>query len=345
MAKIEFDQYDDFDQFDNFDQYNEMDPYNGFGQNEPASQSAYSSGKDVRRSRKRLRSLTRTAVLVISAVCVVGAYPAGRILFDKVLESDREVNVIPDWVLNLFPSSALSGILDKVGGSSDTETVSPSSLSADQLSDADISDPNILAETTPVSDSYIQNSLFLGDERLQGFVDEELIGSAYIFSNEGISPIGYTEKEFTDSTTNVTGTIDTVVAARTPAQIYIWMGVNDLADNDTYLDAYRELITTLKTASPTSSIIICSILPINEENAQAGGVDSSITNALISSVNKKLLAMAREEDCFYLNVYSKVVDESSALSADYDKGGGILLNTDGYEALLSYIQKHAVPTS
>lgn len=328
MAKIDMDAYDSNDV-----------QYDASGE----------SGKGNKRFKtdRMVRRIVRGLVLVLSVGCIVGAYPTAIKLFDSTMDKEGRVDVIPDKILDLVPSNLLSKIFDKIAGAAgidDSEEEEPGAEEQQDELEA-LEDPNILAETTPVSEAYISGSLFLGDERLLGFAEENLISANLIYAENGMGPKEFLEHEFTDPVTNLTGTAASLMPAREPERIYMMLGLSGITDEN-FIDDYKALIGEIKNACPGVPIVVCSQLPINEEMAvNSSIVEETVNNGMINATNKQLLSMTRDVKGYFLNAYSKFMGDNDQLKESYDGGNGVILSDDGYEAWLAFIQKHAVPSN
>ena len=301
----------------------------------------YSEDYD-RRSRKRRAGKKRRkksiVVLIIMISILVGSVPASAILFDRILDSNANVDVISELIAKIIPDSLITSITSRFSGS-DTSADTSSSLNADALENADITDPNVLAETTPVSDSYFDETLIFSDAIYNTFIDEELVPADNVFTIKDFTSNALTVASFTDNTNGVSGTIDQIVATRAPKQIYIFPGLTDTeADqNDAYIQSFGSLIDKIQSAAPDVSIVICSIAPVGKSYS------GSVTNDRIRTLNGNILSLVREKSIYYLNTFTTLSNERGILSDEYDDGNG-KLNTDAGKKIINILKNHAVPS-
>jgi len=308
------------------------------------------------RTRKQRNRRKAIALYVTAAVVLAASYPLGTYAFDKMIESDYSYTLIPDKVISLIPSDLVEKITSKLSDikngslfnsspaadSSAASSQAAASLDTGSLDSSISSDPNVLAETTPVSDTYLSSSLFLGDYLSTPLREYELVPDANVFAQNDVTPQNYLSAVFTDSSTGASESAAEVASSRTPERFYIALGSNGAAQaDDSYYQAFRTLIETIKAQSPSSSIVLESLYPVSA----SPGSGSALTNTIINDVNKQLLSIAREENIYYLDINSGLKDSSGVMDPSYDSGDGIHYNKAGYTAIMNYIKSHAVPTS
>jgi|GEM_PF-1526352 len=309
----------------------------------------------TRKQRNRRKAIT---LYLTAAVVIAASYPLGTYAFDKMIASDYSYTLIPDKVINLIPSDLVEKVTSRLtsirdgnffgssssssAGSSASSSQAAATLDTGSLDTAASSDPNILGETTPVSDAYINSTLFLGDYLSTPLREYELVPDANVFAQNDITPQNYLTAVFTDSSTGASGSIAEIASSRTPDHFYITLGSNGAAQaDDSYYQAFRTLVETIKAQSPSSTIVLESLYPVSA----SPGSGSELTNAVIDNVNKQLLSIVREENIYYLDINSALKDKSGVMDPSYDSGDGIHYNKAGYTAIMNYIKNHAVPTS
>lgn len=121
-----------------------------------ARSSKYSDDLIKTDPRKELKAKRKTGYIifvVIAALVLVGSVPVNNLIFKHTMESSREVNVLPDFVLKLIPKSIISNAL---GGSSDNDGNSPDSDTDAQTSEEASSDSTD-ADGTAADDTSSQD--------------------------------------------------------------------------------------------------------------------------------------------------------------------------------------------
>ena len=61
----------------------------------------------------------------------------------------------------------------------------------------------------------------------------------------------------------------------------------------------------------------------------------------INKANAWIAELANENDCYYLNTASVLVDETGYLNPTYSNGDGIHISPKGFSVILEYIKTHA----
>lgn len=101
----------------------------------------------------------------------------------------------------------------------------------------------------------------------------------------------------------------------------ICLGVNDLGNIDRYIEEYE----TLTSEDDSIELILVSVNPVKNY--------PSITNADIRSFNKKLKAACDENDWYYIDTYSDLMDEG------YETTDGLHYTDETYEEIYDDIRE------
>lgn len=84
-----------------------------------------------------------------------------------------------------------------------------------------------------------------------------------------------------------------------------------------------------------------SFMPINEQKFEAN-YGYNLTNAEIDECNEKLMAMAGEEQVYYVDVASAIKDETGGLPAEFTTDG-LHFKGEYYNKWIDYLKEHTVP--
>ncbi len=178
-------------------------------------------------------------------------------------------------------------------------------------------------------------TILLGDS-LSLWFPHNLLPDDQIWLNQGISG---------EISAGLLDRLD-IIAPTRPETIFIMIGINDLIrgiGSDTVLANQQLIMRTLRAAHPDSQIVVQSILPHAAEQATWEGRDRllEISNAQIRDLNRRLEAIATDENIHYLDLYSLVSDAQGNLHSDLTTDG-LHLNEQGYRvwrsALMLYSQ-------
>ena len=204
----------------------------------------------------------------------------------------------------------------------------------------------ILEQSADAGDSYVDETLFLGDSntaRMYRMFD-------YCSYDNAIGSVGMTAKSLVTfacvqvSTSSGYITMPQAVAKLQPRRVILTFGTNDL--NPGYKAAdfvknYRTGIEAIVTAYPSVDIIVNAIPPIGQQHS-----NQSLTQTQVDEYNKALVEMCQEKGWKFLNSAEVLKDSSTG----YAKSGyvlssdGIHLTEQAMDALFTYIRTHSYIT-
>lgn len=171
--------------------------------------------------------------------------------------------------------------------------------------------------------------IFLGDSITDGSEWSELFGSPRI-KNRGISG---------DVTEGVLYRLSEVTESD-PSQIFIMIGVNDLARGisvDSLLSNYSRIIDRIKLDSPNTEIFIQSILPVNDAFTRFSSHTDKTPQ--IKQSNTRLEALADDEGARFIDLFDDLSTDEEKLNPDYTEDG-LHLNGAGYQIWKSAIEAY-----
>lgn len=285
---------------------------------------------------KKNRRLGFVSVLVLSVVTVCGA------LYLMGMRSVPTVEVLDNAGHSLAGPSAQSTApatetTDTSGSQEVTTTTSHSTTKPTVMPTAS---STLLAEGERADDSYLEDFLFIGDSRINGMRNRGQIADKNAFAVNGLSH-SVALKQACISYGGKKMTVAQAVAARKPAIMLVAFGINGAAymNRSGFMEDYAELIDKLLAASPDSTLIIQSILPVSAAYVEK---DPRLSNDNIDWYNEQLYALAEEKGVYYLNTAEALKDSHNNLDAAYDSGDGLHFNTRAGEAILEYILTHPI---
>lgn len=196
-------------------------------------------------------------------------------------------------------------------------------------------------KTTPRADSsYLEETVFIGDSRINGIRYAGAIPSENAFAYNGLSHTGAMTKRFLDLGTGGELTIPEAIGVRKPAYAVVAFGINGIAwiGENSFIQGYEELLDALQKASPGTVFIIQSILPVSASKEQS---DSRYANEKIDRYNERLQKLAEEKGLYYLHTAEALKDGAGALAAAYDRGDGLHFSAAASGAIVEYFMTHA----
>ena len=247
-------------------------------------------------------------------------------------------------------SLALIGAFDSGAGSSTADSgsmVTESGYNKEQNTiDAQAYDATILPTTADAGDSYIEETLFLGDSntaRMYRMFD-------YCSYDNAIGSVGMSAKSLASfacvqlSTSSSYITMPQAVAKLQPCRVLLTFGTNDL--NPSYKTAdfiknYQSGIEAIVAAYPSVDIIVNSIPPIGQQHS-----NQSLTQTQVDEYNKALVQMCQDKGWKFLNSAEVLKDTATgyAKSGYVEASDGIHLTRTATEARRTYIRTHSYIT-
>ncbi len=204
----------------------------------------------------------------------------------------------------------------------------------------------ILEQTADAGDSYVDETLFLGDSntaRMYRMFD-------YCSYDNAIGSVGMTAKSLTAfacvqvSTSSGYITMPQAVAKLQPRRVILTFGTNDL--NPSYKAAdfvknYQTGIEAIVTAYPSVDIIVNAIPPIGQQHS-----NQSLTQTQVDEYNKALVEMCQAKGWKFLNSAEVLKDSVTgyAKSGYVETSDGIHLTRTAMDALFNYIRTHSYIT-
>lgn len=123
-----------------------------------------------------------------------------------------------------------------------------------------------------------------------------------------------------------------------PKYLILTVGINGLCSwsEENFTRYYEKMIELVTNNSPNTKILLQSVYPTA---SNISGKLSGFTNDKIDRLNTWIAAIAERKSLFYLNTAQILKDEKGFLRLDYQNGDGLHLNTQGFNAVLQYIEK------
>lgn len=185
-----------------------------------------------------------------------------------------------------------------------------------------------------VYDSHFDRSCMIGNSLVDGFfLWSGVTNMRYIYGTGAV-------------VNNVLGTLDlSPLTLNDPdyyQDIYLMFGLNEVGtDVNSFVQSYKKLIEYVREHQTKANIYVISITPVTQEvDADPNEVQSM---ERINSFNSALKQLCADNNCWYLDIYSMLVDEYGFLSSDYAfAGDGKHFEKSGYVAWANYMKTHYV---
>lgn len=176
--------------------------------------------------------------------------------------------------------------------------------------------------------------VFLGDSITDFFRLNEFFPGAYVI-NRGISG---------DTTDGVLNRLNESVYQLSPSKVFLLIGTNDLGNNKTVeytAGNIRKIISEIKKNCPQTKIYLQSVYPVSRSKDRKikKFIVRKRNNTDISRLNDMLKIIADEMGITYIDVYSRLVDESGNIRTDYTVEG-LHLTIQGYGAVAEVLRPY-----
>ncbi len=168
--------------------------------------------------------------------------------------------------------------------------------------------------------------VFIGDSITQGLAVSAVVPLAVNFG------IGR------DTTEGVLKRIDTLNSLRRSSAVVVTIGINDIEfrSNQDVVISYRKI---LRVMANNPRVLVNSIFPVDEGIRGIAGF-----NARIERVNQQILiACSEHENCSFLDVGPKMLNDVGQLDPHYHIGDGLHLSPKGYDLWIRELQSVILP--
>lgn len=245
--------------------------------------------------------------------------------------------------LDLFASAEAES-----NAASDSESlVTESGYDKDQnIIDKDAYSSTILEKSDDAGQSYVDETLFLGDSntaRMYRMFD-------YCSYDNAIGSVGMSARSLESfACVQLKGysgykTMPEAVALMQPRRVILTFGTNDLSPTNTadnFIESYQAGIEAIAEAYPSVDIIINAIPPLGQKHS-----NESLTQQQVDEFNKALVEMCQKKGWKFLNSAEVLKDSATgyAKSGYVESSDGIHLTRDAMEALFEYVRTHSYIT-
>ena len=216
---------------------------------------------------------------------------------------------------------------------------------SDQPTDAPEQFEPTLKETIDYGDIYLSHMVIFCDSTLSGIKNSNVLkdNSVIVTGKDGDMPLDFncasveTDQSYNE---NKALSITDITTDQTPKYMLISIGLKNGVEHcseEKFKQYYQKLIDTVSAASPSTNIILASILPTSKEvskNTPAVSIDK------IDRANEWIYELATSNSLRYLNVAEVFKDDKGYLSPEYDGGDGIHLNDNAYALYIEYVKTH-----
>jgi len=193
----------------------------------------------------------------------------------------------------------------------------------------------LVEEHETVDTSYFDDAVFVGDSLTIGIQNFSGFNSTFLCMG-GLNTRNLESLELPNKKT----VLDSIENTEHMGKVYIMLGTNEIAygDPDGFIKRYGEFIDKMRASFPDAIVYIQSILPVTQHVSAT----TSIKRDRIIDCNERLLKLAEEKQCYYIDLHSHFNDGDGYLPNSIGSDG-IHLGPVEYKELAEYLQSHAIP--
>ena len=124
--------------------------------------------------------------------------------------------------------------------------------------------------------------------------------------------------------------------------IYLMFGLNEIGiDVNTFTQSYKKFVDYIRQYQPDANIYVISVTPVTERVDKDPGEVQTMER--IDRFNAALKEFCVDQHCWYLDIYSMLLDGQGYLSSDYAyEEDGKHFEKSGYVAWANYMKTHYV---
>lgn len=196
----------------------------------------------------------------------------------------------------------------------------------------------LYAVSQEISENILENKTYI--DRMAYFKANPLKEGQIIFLGNSLTQGGKWDEYFPvqkpanrgiagDNTLGMLGRLHEIIEAK-PSKLFILTGVNDISlgrSNEKIMTGLKSVIYQIKAGSPTTQIILQSLLPINNGNNRYKRMLNK--EKQIERLNKDIQKFCKKENITFINLYPSFLMSKRKLDTKYTTDG-IHLNEDGY---------------
>jgi len=203
-----------------------------------------------------------------------------------------------------------------------------------------------LPETNDAGQQYIDKLTFLCDSSFVGVRDYGLLsggtGTYQVWATEtGSLPIGsINEKSIVYPSDGSAISISDAAMIAKPPVLVICVGQDGLnaVDEAAFKNSYTTLVQSIRSASPDTIIICCSISSVVNNYTGA----DNLTTIMISDANDWIKDVCQNTGVYFAESGKAVGDGTGSVLSSYLSTNGKTLNSSGINEILEYLRKHAL---
>lgn len=218
------------------------------------------------------------------------------------------------------------------------EAVPPSGTDAPSDKPAADSEPTAVKASSPVAGSvsaqaaatdlsYFDDAAFIGNSLVEGFRLYSGVKNCDYYSGTSMTIFGV-------------GDYISQMSSKEYGKIYMLLGINEIGYNkDKLISAYSKVLDRLINDHPDALIYIMGVSPVTAKKEASSDV---FTMDNIRAYNERLLQLAQDKNCCYIDLCDALAGEDGYLPADVSRDGVHFVAAE-YKVWRDYLLLHYVP--
>lgn len=202
----------------------------------------------------------------------------------------------------------------------------------------------VLAQTADAGETYLKDTLFLGDSNTVRFYQNGLLTLQQYCAQEGLTIQKATSEKFvTFKNDSNQYTLAEAVAMMKPRRVVITLGTNNgdgSMSAEDFTGQYQSLISAIQSSYPYTDIIVNAVPPIPASHSNYPAMDQET----LDRFNMALADLCQQMGVKFLNSAEALKDSTGYGQSDYFVSNDIHMTKAGLKAILSYVATHAYET-
>lgn len=217
------------------------------------------------------------------------------------------------------PPPTTTGSTEPDGTTAPEETTTPT--------EPDVTEPP--TEPDPfagaVEESWYDDALFIGNFRTIGLRDYARSGNADYFCTINMSVFNYSDASASDNDFS-SQTLESLLGTETYGKIIITLGINECGyPASSLVNAFSEMIDTIRSLAPDAKIILQAILPVSEDYAADR---EHFSPSHLDGLNEQIAGLADGSNVYFIDVTEHFVASDGYLSTNVSNDGCTLRGSE-----------------
>lgn len=202
----------------------------------------------------------------------------------------------------------------------------------------------VLAQTDDAGETYLEETLFLGDSNTVRFYQNGLLTLQQYCAQEGLTIQRATSEKFvTFKNDSNKYTLAEAVAMMKPRRVVITLGTNNgdgSMSAEEFAGQYQSLISDIQSSYPYTDIIVNAVPPIPASHSNY----PAMSQETLDQFNMALADLCQQMGVKFLNSAETLKDSTGYGSSDYFVSNDIHMTKAGLKEILNYVTTHAYET-